>query len=198
MSRRVVWAARVHPAPGRSMIFWHVGGTIAIFRYVFRDPKVDLRFLALGALLPDLIDKPLGTLLFPSVFNNNSQVIGHTLLFSMVLMSVVLAATRRGRVRRRWMALAIGSLIHLLLDAMWTAQDTFLWPAFGWEFPPGVTDYWSGLMERLVANPWHIIQELVGLGYLVYLYRRYLSGDPERRSELIHTGRIAALTDQVL
>ena len=174
------------------MIFWHVGGTIAIFRYVFRDPKVDMRFLALGALLPDLIDKPLGTTLFPDVFNSSSQVIGHTLLFSMVLMSVVLVATRRGRVRRRWMALAIGSLIHLLLDAMWTVQETFLWPAFGWEFPPGLPEYWSGLLERLFSDPLRIVQEVVGLGYLVYLFRKARLHEPERRSELLHTGRLAA------
>lgn len=174
------------------MIFWHIGGTIAIFRYVFRDPKVDLRFLALGAILPDLIDKPLGTMLLPAVFNGSSQVIGHTLLFSLVLMSVVLLTTRRGRVRRRWMALAIGSLIHLLLDAMWTVQETFLWPAFGWEFPPGISEYWSGLLERLFSDPWRIVQELVGLGYLIYLYRRAQLNDPARRTELLHTGRVMA------
>jgi membrane-bound metal-dependent hydrolase YbcI (DUF457 family) len=174
------------------MIFWHVGGTIAIFRYVFRDPKVDLRFLALGAILPDLIDKPFGTMLFPAVFNSNSQVIGHTLLFSMVLMAVVLLATRRGRVRRRWMALAVGSLIHLLLDAMWTVEETLLWPAFGWEFPPGVPEYWSGLLERLFANPGRIVQEVAGVGYLVYLYRKARLSDPERRIELLHTGRVMA------
>ena len=174
------------------MIFWHVGGTIAIFRYVFRDPKVDLRFLAVGALLPDLIDKPLGTMLFPALFNSSSQVVGHTLLFSMILMSVVLLATRRGRVRRRWMALAIGSLIHLLLDAMWTVQETFLWPAFGWEFPPGIPEYWSGLFERLFSNPWRVLQEVVGLAYLIYLYRKAQLGDPIRRSELLRTGRVAA------
>ena len=174
------------------MIFWHVGGTIAIFRYVFRDPKVDLRFLAVGAILPDLIDKPLGTMLFPALFNSNSQVIGHTLAFSTVLMAAVLLATRRGRVRRRWMALAIGSLIHLLLDAMWTAQETFLWPAFGWEFPPGISQYWSGLLERLLSDPWRIVQEAVGLGYLIYLYRRARLSDPARRSELLRTGRVAA------
>jgi hypothetical protein len=174
------------------MIFWHLGGTIAIFRYVFRDPKVDLRFLALGALLPDLIDKPLGTILFPALFNNNGQVIGHTLLFSLVLMSVVLLTTRRGRVRRRWMALAVGSLLHLVLDAMWTAQETFLWPVFGWEFPPAAAEYWTGLFERLLADPWRIIQEVVGLAYLVYLSRKAQLGDPERRAELLHTGRLTA------
>ncbi|HKZ30119.1 MAG TPA: metal-dependent hydrolase [Acidimicrobiia bacterium] len=174
------------------MIFWHVGGTIAIFRYVFRDPKVDLRLLALGAILPDLIDKPLGTILFPSLFNANSQVIGHTLLFSTVLMSVVLLTTHRGRVRRRWMALAVGSLIHLLLDAMWLVQETFLWPAFGWEFPPGMAEYWSGLLERLFSDPWRIVQEVVGLGYLIYLYRQNRLSDPERRSELLRTGRLVS------
>jgi len=174
------------------MIFWHVGGTIAIFRYVFRDPKVDLRFLALGSLLPDLIDKPLGTIFFPALFNSSSQLIGHTLLFSMVLMSVVLLVTRRGRPRRRWMALAVGSLLHLLLDAMWTVQETFLWPAFGWEFPPGIPEYWSGLLERLFSNPWRIVQEVAGLAYLVYLYRKSRLSDPQRRLELYRTGRVAA------
>lgn len=173
------------------MIFWHVGGTFAIFRYVFRDPKVDLRFLALGAILPDLIDKPLGTILFPSVFGGNGRIIGHTLIFSLVLMSIVLLATRRGRVRRRWMALAVGALIHLLLDGMWTEQQTFLWPAFGWEFPLGVPEYWAGFFDRLFSNPWRIVHELVGIGYLTYLWRRARLNDPERRRELLTTGRVS-------
>ena len=173
------------------MIFWHVGGTIAIFRYVFRDPKVDLRFLALGALLPDLIDKPLGTILFPALFNNNSQAIGHSLFFSIILMSIVLLATRRGRVRRRWMALAIGSLIHLLLDAMWTVQQTFLWPAFGWDFPPGNPEYWSGLLGRIFSDPGRIVLEVVGFGYLAYLYRQARLSDPDRRGELLRSGRVS-------
>ena len=32
------------------MLFWHVGATIAIARYTFRDDRMDLRMLALGAL----------------------------------------------------------------------------------------------------------------------------------------------------
>ncbi len=82
------------------------------------------------------------------------------------------------------MALAVGSLIHLLLDAMWTVQETFLWPAFGWEFPPGVPEYWSGLLERLVSDPLRIVQEAVGLGYLIYVFRKAQLSDPEHRSEL--------------
>jgi len=90
------------------------------------------------------------------------------------------------------MALAVGSLIHLLLDAMWTVQETFFWPAFGWEFPPGIPEYWSGLLERLLTNPRRIVEEVAGLGYLVYLYRKARLSDPERRIELLHTGRVVA------
>jgi len=46
------------------MLFWHVGATIAFVRYTFRDKAMDLRFLALGAILPDLIDTPIVTALF--------------------------------------------------------------------------------------------------------------------------------------
>ncbi len=173
------------------MLFWHLGGTIALFRAVFRDSKVDLRFLALGALLPDLVDKPLGTILFPDLFNGNGRVVGHTLLFSLLVMTIVLLATRRGRVRRRWMAVAVGALIHLFLDGMWTEQETLLWPAFGWAFPPGPPDYWSGLLGRIVSDPWLAVREVAGLGYLALLWRRARLGDPQRRRELLRTGRVA-------
>ncbi len=49
---------------GRPVIFWHAGATIAIARTTFRDPRMDLRFLVLGALLADLIDTPVGLALF--------------------------------------------------------------------------------------------------------------------------------------
>jgi hypothetical protein len=44
------------------MLFWHLGASIAVARYTFRDERMDLRFLALGALLPDIIDTPVGSL----------------------------------------------------------------------------------------------------------------------------------------
>ena len=35
------------------MLFWHLGATVALVRYSFRDDRMDLRFLMLGAVLPD-------------------------------------------------------------------------------------------------------------------------------------------------
>ena len=171
------------------MFFWHIGGAILLFRYVFRDPKVDIRFLVFGAVLPNLIDKPLGTILVPSL--GSDRLIGHSLLFGTVIMIVVLLATRRGRVRRRWMALAVGVLFHLVLDGMWTSGQTFLWPFLGFDFAPGVQPYWDGFLEReltLLA----IGQEIAGLAYLAFLWVRSGLGDAAVRRQFLESGRLPA------
>ena len=171
------------------MIFWHVGGTILAFRYVFRDPNVDLRFLALGSILPDLIDKPLGTIFLADTFQA-SQIYGHTLIFSSLLMGAVLLGTRRGIWRRRLMAVAVGSFFHLALDVMWTVRETFLWPAFVWAFPPGPTEYWAGFIDRLLGDPWTLVMEAAGVAYLVYLGRKAGLQHADARSRLVRTGSI--------
>jgi len=162
------------------VLFWHLAGAIAIFRSVYRDPKIDLRLLALGAVLANLIDKPLAL-----VSQLPPRSVGHTLVLPILLMITGLVATRRGRARRMWMAVVIALFLHLVLDFMWFDTETLLWPLFG-----SFSDYDGPVLGDL-ANPWAWLQELVGLGYLVFLARKAGLTDPRRRSELIRTGRIA-------
>ncbi len=116
------------------MLFWHVGGSILLFRYLFRDPAVDLRFLAIGAVLSDLIDKPIGRIIWADELQTG-RVYGHTLLFFVVVLTGVMVLTGRGTPqRRRWVAVAVGVMFHLLLDAMWVTPETLFWPLFGWQF----------------------------------------------------------------
>ena len=171
------------------MIFWHVGGTILAFRYIFRDPNVDLRFLTLGSILPDLIDKPIGTILFVDALGSG-RLFAHSLLFASLLLVGVLVLSRPGVWRRRFMAVAIGSLFHLVLDGMWTIKEVFLWPAFGWQLPPGPESFWTQLPERTLADPWLLVQEALGILYLIYLWRRAELNDSTRRSELWSEGLI--------
>lgn len=171
------------------MVIYHIAGAILLFRYIFRDPKVDVRMLALGAVLPNLIDKPLGTLIAPEYFQAN-RLIGHTLVFPTAIMALALLLTRRGRRRRAIMAVAVGAMLHLLLDGMWTSSATFLWPAFGWAFDQGQADYWGHLGG--LFTPLAIAQELAGLAYLAYLYRSLGLSDPTHRKTLRATGRLPA------
>jgi hypothetical protein len=172
------------------MIFWHVGGALFIARWVFRDPKMDLRVLALGAVLPDLLDKPIGSLVFHGYFRTG-RIYGHTLLFAALLLAGVMALTRRGTTaRRRWMALPIGVFIHLLLDIP-LESATFWWPFLGFEFPPFEDGALGDLIRYLSRSPWVLAQEAIGLTYLVGLYRKSGLGDAARRSELVSTGTLS-------
>ena len=167
------------------MIFWHAGATIAIVRYVFKDPAMDLRFLAFGAILPDLVDKPIGW-----AFYDLGRVFAHTLLAPVVLLTVVMIVTRRGTARRKaWLGLPIGALLHLFLDARFTEPEGFWWPFLGTTFPGEEMELGDRLSDTL-TDPWVIALEIVGLVYLVVLYRRAGLADRERRAEFLDTGRI--------
>lgn len=170
------------------MLFWHLGATLFLFRWIFRDPKVDVRFLLVGAVLPDLVDLPLGTLVLSSYATG--ELWAHSLIAAALYIVVVLLMTRRGRGRRAWMAIGIGWLFHLLLDAMWLDQQIFLWPFFGVDLPSGPAPFWSLAWERAVSDPWRWLMELAGIGYLSWLWVTHHLRDPRLRRAFWETGRL--------
>jgi len=172
------------------MLFWHVGATIAFTRYAFRDEAMDLRFLAFGAILPDLIDTPIG-FAFWSTFRS-VRLASHTLLLVTVLLVAVMVATRRGRPRKRWMPLAVGVLIHLVLDGMWRSPETLWWPLLGWDFDATIYQTVWTYLEWLLTDPRTWAFEGVGLVYLAVLARRSNLGDRDARRTLLTKGRVSA------
>ncbi|GBE23900.1 hypothetical protein BMS3Bbin02_00165 [bacterium BMS3Bbin02] len=170
------------------MLFWHLGASVAVARYTFRDEKMDLRFLAFGALLPDIVDTPIGLLMWDSF--QSVRLVAHSLLAAVAIMVLVLIRTRRGRPRRRWMAVAVGMLLHLFLDAMWDSQQTLLWPFLGTEFSGQTYDTVGGYISSVIANPLVWGLEALGLIYLVVLGRRGGLIDRSARKNLLSTGVI--------
>ena len=156
------------------MLLWFVGGSVVAVWAVFHDPAFDYRLVAVGALLPDVIDVWTG-----------GAWLGHTLLLSVALLVGVMLGTRkRRRLRRRLLALPIGMFLHLVLDGMWSVREVFWWPAFGWSF--GDTAVPS------LDRPWPVVVvlEAAGLAALVWCWRRFGLADPERRWLLVRTGRL--------
>lgn len=171
------------------MLFWHVGAGLWLFRWIFRDPKVDIRFLVVGTIIADLVDMPIGTVILADRFSTG-ELWFHSLIVPTVYMVAVLLFTRRGRTRRAFMALGVGWLFHLLLDGMWTDQNVFLWPFFGVEIPPGESPYWPLAWERAMSDPWRWIEEALGIGYLIWLWLALGLSDRQRRVLTIQTGRL--------
>jgi hypothetical protein len=141
-----------------------------------RFSAADKRAFFIGALLPDLIDKPLyyipawltgrhgaaaGTL-------SGTHLFAHTGLFLLVLTAAGLI-TRSPPLK----ALAIGVATHFVLDFVGLSMNlgTLLWPLLGWRFP---TYPFRSLGEHLgtIFNPITFVSEALGAAILWSDYRK--------------------------
>lgn len=128
---------------------------------------IDIRLLLAGAFLPDIIDKPLGQFFFRETISNG-RILAHTLLF-LILITVIALYLYRSRAQRWLLVLAFGTLVHLILDQMWLAPETMLWPLLGSAFERhDITNYLPGLLNTLLTNPEVYVPELVGAAILIW------------------------------
>lgn len=132
------------------LVFCHlfVGAAIGL---AFALSTGDRRLLAAGlvaGILPDLIDKPIGHLLFAATLDNG-RLIAHSLGFVLALLVVgTLLLRRRGLLLAP--VLALGVLSHQLLDAMWRDPSAWYFPLLGPFVPGHYPDYFlTGFMAEL-------------------------------------------------
>jgi membrane-bound metal-dependent hydrolase YbcI (DUF457 family) len=171
------------------MLFWHLGITSAVIFFTLGRRRIDYRVVLLGAILPDLIDKPIGRIFFEEQFQN-ARLFGHTLLVWLVVLLAILLGLR-GEAARRWLVLPIAAMLHLVLDGMWDQPTTLFWPLFGTEFPKmPAANYWLEVLTRPFQQPLVGLGELVGLILLVYLGLAYQLHKAEPRRVFLKTGRL--------
>jgi hypothetical protein len=150
-----------------------LGVVLLVKRVTGRPATVCLGWVALFALLPDIIDKPLGLVWMDL---NSRRLFAHSLLFMVATITMC---------RIYWPEIAGYSWLvpgHLLLDGMWDSRFTLLFPLHGLRFDPDplfpedLSDYFSYLIWKVSHNPELLIGEAVGLIvivlYLVYERRR--------------------------
>ena len=155
------------------MLLWFAGMAIVAVWIVFKDPAIDLRLVVAGALLPDVVDIWTG-----------HRWVGHTVIASVAMLVVVMLGTRgRRQLRRRLLALPIGTFLHLVLDGMWADRHVFWWPFFG-------SDFGARRIPSLSRGPADIPLEIAGAIALGWAWRRFRMYEPERRRTLLRTGRI--------
>jgi len=153
---------------------WFAGLAMAAVWAVFRDPAVDYRLVAAGALLPDAVDL---------AFGGTGPL--HALPSSAALLVVVMVATRGRRgLRRRLLALPIGTFLHLAIDGVWTRTAVFWWPLAGLSLERG------GLPSLSRPLPVLVLQELAGAAALAWWWHRFALADRRRRAAFLRTGRV--------
>ena len=146
-------------------IFGHAGvSSLAAYLMKRRIHNIDYRYVALGSMLSDIIDKPLGLIILKDVLYNG-RLIGHTLLFAFAL--TVISFTKNSM---KLKMLSLGIWLHLLFDAMFLYPKTLLWPVFG-NFRS--LDYHPNFILQLVSNPLAYVPEAVGMSFLLYVFFRH-------------------------
>lgn len=159
------------------IFFGHIGITTAVansYEKAFKRRKLDIdyRFVIIGAILPDLIDKPIVTIFTQSI-GRGERFIGHTLAFSVLIILIgMINLTIRGK--SNLLILGIGSLIHTLLDLMWVFPKTYFFPIFGLSIPmilePGKIPYYAQLYFSIYS---YLFWEIVGF---IISYKYYYKG----------------------
>jgi len=154
------------------MLIWFAVLSVLLVAVVFRSPGIDYRMVIAGSLVPVLEGLTGGPKL------------AHSVLGAVVLLGVIMAATRHHRLlRRRLLGLPIGMMAHLVLDGAFAVTAVFWWPVAGFSFADGQVPEWDHLGVSLVL-------ELVGIAVGVWAWRLFGLDDPTRRHRFVRDGRL--------
>ena len=155
------------------MLLWFAVPTVLAVFAIFRDPALDYRLIAAGAVLPDIVDT-----LIPA-----RVLVVHSVVVVVGLLVVIMLATIGRRLRRKQLlALPIGMFGHLVLDGAWLNTSMFWWPIIG-----GGRNRLPVLERGLVVG---VVAELIGAVALVYFVRRLKLDTAARRRLFLHTGTL--------
>jgi len=160
-------------------VMGHVGCTLGIMVIIammipgLRD-RIDLRFVVAGALLPDIIDKPIGHIIFASSIGYG-RLFGHTLLFVLILLAM--GVFLRDRRRDAAICLSFATFLHLIEDRMWGIPEVLFYPLHGFDFPSHTIAYahWYDYFTTMLVNTYTpslsyvFISEMAGICVIAVL-----------------------------
>jgi len=178
--------------------FFHLFTGI-VLGYLISDILHDRRWMvpcAVGAVLPDLIDKPVGFIILGGVIDNG-RIWCHALLFAAIIMAggLLLWKYRRTPVL---IAAAIGVLSHQLLDLMWLQPATWYYPVLGpisERLPPG--HLFVILADEISTPSEWILVALIATALVIALrpsrIASMIRNDPHRVQGILETGAVILL-----
>lgn len=163
--------------------FGHIGITLGIFYFLSHLSSKNnfwaaVPYIVVGSLLPDIIDKPLGRIIFAEEIGSG-RIFSHTLLFVTLLCLAGYYLYRQGQ--HNLLVIAAASFCHLLEDSMWNSPVVLFWPFLGWEFPRdeisgSFIEYLMLIFSRsyTVAFTEVFISEMIGLLIIILLTGKYI------------------------
>jgi hypothetical protein len=158
------------------MVFWFFAPSIVAVHDIFRSRGLDYRLIGLGALLPLIIDAPLGYFAY-----------GHSLIVAVAVLALVMLLTigRSRLLRRRLICIPIGWLCGLVLSGAFLHDVSFLWPLLGSDFPD------DSLIPPITIL---VLLDAAGIAIGFWAWGRFGLRDRATRTEFLRTGRLREQT----
>ena len=141
-----------------------IGVTLGIFLlYLTRDCRAFV-YCAIGSLLPDIIDKPVGHIILVSI--DNGRIFFHSLSVCalVALLGVILLIKWR---HPGLLFVAAGMLSHQLADAMWNMPQSWYWPFLGLFRPKYFPSYFENMFVLELSSPSELL--LLALAVIITL-----------------------------
>jgi hypothetical protein len=154
------------------MVLWYLAPSIVAVHEIFRSRGLDYRLIALGALLPLLVDLPFGYYAY-----------GHSLFVAVGVLAVVMLGTigRPRLLRRRLICIPIGWMCGLVLSGAFLHDVSFLWPLLGSDFPD------DSLVPPVTVL---VLLDAAGLAIGIWAWNRFGLADRATRDDFLRTGRL--------
>jgi len=166
-------------------VMGHIGCTFGIVMVIaILIPKlrarIDLRFILVGSLLPDIIDKPIGHIIFAESIGYG-RLFGHTLLFLLIL--TAMGMFMHGTGRDNALCLSFATFLHLIEDRMWELPKILFYPLYGFDLPhySGYGHWYDYFTTTLVRSytpsfSYVFVSEMTGIGAVLILCIVFMSG----------------------
>ncbi len=172
--------------PAHIEFTWAV--TDLVQKKLHRWKDVDFRLMALAAILPDLIDKPLAVFVFPE--SHAALLYAHTL----ILHIAAWAAAMKSPWKKVLLPYLLAFSGHLIGDRIWLFGQTFLYPFKGrkfleWRNVGSVRDFGKAYADIAREEPILVYFEIIGLVLLWVFAKENNLYEKRRLLEFLRTGR---------
>ncbi len=125
---------------------------------------------AFGAVLPDLIDKPLGHIFLKETVDYGRIYFHGLAILTILLLLGIVLWYYRGTILG--IVLAAGVFSHQIMDGMWQSPVAWYWPFLGQYPKHQYTDYFWNAFWRELAEPSEWVFFLAALVIFGLFYRR--------------------------
>ena len=163
----------MRPLARALMLLWFVATAWLAVWIVLHDRTFDYRLLAVGAVLPDVIDGVTG-----------GVGVMHSVVTSIaVLVAVMLVTFGRRPIRRRLLAIPFGTFLHLVFDGAFNNTRVFWWPIAG----RAVQGHSLPSIERGALS---VLLEVIGAVILWWWWKRFALAVPVNRTAFLRIGHL--------